>query len=224
MTGAAPKTRAPKSAERGGGRLSAPVLYLASKSSRRQALLRQLGIEFDTLLLREAAGRERDVVEETRDAEPAAHYVERMARTKAQVGWQRMQNRKLAERAVIGADTEVVLDGEVFGKPRNADDATRMMRRLAGRTHQVLTAVALRHRDGTDVEVSVSRVTLRRLGAAELERYVASGEPFDKAGGYAVQGLAAAFISRLEGSYSGVVGLPLYETSSLLVRAGMPVL
>ncbi|HTL75684.1 MAG TPA: Maf family protein [Casimicrobiaceae bacterium] len=204
--------------------MSAPVLYLASKSPRRQALLRQLGIEFDTLLLREAAGRERDVVEETRDAEPAAHYVERMARTKAQVGWQRMQNRKLAERAVLGADTEVVLDGEVFGKPRNADDATRMMRRLAGRTHQVLTAVALRHRDGTDVEVSVSRVTLRRLGAAELERYVASGEPFDKAGGYAVQGLAAAFISRLEGSYSGVVGLPLYETSSLLVRAGMPVL
>jgi len=204
--------------------LSAPVLYLASKSPRRQALLRQLGIEFDTLLLREAAGRERDVVEETRDAEPAAHYVERMARTKAQVGWQRMQNRKLAERAVLGADTEVVLDGEVFGKPRNADDATRMMRRLAGRTHQVLTAVALRHHDGTDVEVSVSRVTLRRLGAAELERYVATGEPFDKAGGYAVQGLAAAFISRLEGSYSGVVGLPLYETSSLLVRAGMPVL
>jgi len=204
--------------------LSAPVLYLASKSPRRQALLRQLGIEFDTLLLREAAGRERDVVEETRDAEPAAHYVERMARTKAQVGWQRMQNRKLAERAVLGADTEVVLDGEVFGKPRNADDATRMMRRLAGRTHQVLTAVALRHHDGTDVEVSVSRVTLRRLGAAELERYVATGEPFDKAGGYAVQGLAAAFISRLEGSYSGVVGLPLYETSSLLVRAGMPIL
>jgi septum formation protein len=204
--------------------LSAPVLYLASKSPRRLALLRQLGIEFDTLLLREAAGRERDVVEETRDAEPAAHYVERMARTKAQVGWQRMENRKLAERPVLGADTEVVLDGEVFGKPRNANDAARMIRRLAGRTHQVLTAVALRHRDGTEVEVSVSRVTLRRLGAAELERYVASGEPFDKAGGYAVQGLAAAFISRLEGSYSGVVGLPLYETSSLLSRAGMAVL
>jgi septum formation protein len=88
----------------------------------------------------------------------------------------------------------------------------------------VLTAVALRHRDGTEVEVSVSRVTLRLLGAAELERYVASGEPFDKAGGYAVQGRAAAFISRLEGSYSGVVGLPLYETSSLLARAGLAVL
>ena len=204
--------------------MSAPVLYLASKSPRRQALLHQLGIEFDMLLLREAAGRERDIVEAARDAEPASHYVERMARTKAQVGFLRMQNRKLAERPVLGADTEVVLDGEVFGKPRNAEDAARMIKRLSGRSHQVLTAVALRHRHGTDVEVSVSRVTLRRLGAAEVERYVATGEPFDKAGGYAVQGLAAAFISRLEGSYSGVVGLPLYETSSLLARAGMAVL
>jgi len=204
--------------------MSAPVLYLASRSPRRQALLRQLDIEFEPLLLREAAGRERDVVEESLDAEPAPHYVERMARTKAQVGWRRMHERGLAERAVLGADTEVVLDGEVFGKPRDADDALRMVKRLAGRTHQVLTAVALRHRERTDVEVSTSRVTLRRLGAAEIDRYVASGEPFDKAGGYAVQGLAAAFISRLEGSYSGVVGLPLYETAALLARIGMPVL
>ena len=204
--------------------MSAPVLYLASKSPRRQSLLHQLGIEFETLLLREAAGRARDIVEEALDAEPPPHYVERMARTKAQVGWQRMQNRKLAERPVLGADTEVVLDGELFGKPRNAEDATRMLKRLAGRTHQVLTAVALRHGDSTEVEVSVSRITLRRLGALEIERYVASGEPFDKAGGYAVQGLAAAFISRLEGSYSGVVGLPLYETSALLSRAGKPIL
>lgn len=204
--------------------MSAPVLYLASRSPRRQALLRQLDIEFEPLLLREALGRERDVVEETLDAEPAPHYVERMARTKAQVGWQRMQNRKLAERPVLGADTEVVLDGDVFGKPANADEATRMIRRLSGRTHQVLTAVALRFRDRTEVEVSISRVTLRRLGAAEIDRYVAAGEPFDKAGGYAVQGLAAAFISRLEGSYTGVVGLPLYETAALLARIGMPVL
>jgi len=204
--------------------MSAPVLYLASRSPRRQALLRQLDIEFEPLLLREALGRERDVVEETLDAEPAPHYVERMARTKAQVGWQRMQNRKLAERPVLGADTEVVLDGDVFGKPANADEATRMIRRLSGRTHQVLTAVALRFRDRTEVEVSISLVTLRRLGAAEIDRYVAAGEPFDKAGGYAVQGLAAAFVSRLEGSYSGVVGLPLYETAALLARAGMPVL
>jgi septum formation protein len=204
--------------------MSAPVLYLASRSPRRQALLRQLDIEFEPLLLREAAGRARDVVETALDGEPAPHYVERMARTKAQVGWQRMQERKLAERAVLGADTEVVLDGRVFGKPRNADEAMQMMRRLSGRTHQVLTAVALRYRELSEVEVSVSRVTLRRLGGAEIDRYVASGEPFDKAGGYAVQGRAAAFISRLEGSYTGVVGLPLYETAALLARAGMPVL
>jgi septum formation protein len=196
--------------------MSAPLLYLASKSPRRQALLRQLGIEFETLLLREAIGRDRDVVEEARDAEPASHYVERIARTKAQVGWQRMQNRKLAERPVLGADTEVLLDGEVFGKPRDADDAIRMMKRLSGRTHQVLTAVAIRFRDVTEVDLSVSKVTLRRLAAAEIERY--------KAGGYAVQGRAAGFIARIEGSYTGIVGLPLCETATLLARIGCPVL
>lgn len=204
--------------------MSAPLLYLVSRSPRRQALLRQLDVEFETLLLREAVGRARDVVEEALDAEPPQHYVERMARTKAQVGWQRMQNRRLAERPVIGADTEVVLDGEVFGKPRDADDAIRMIKRLSGRTHQVLTAVALRFRDQTDVEVSLSKVTLRRLTAGEIDRYVASGEPLDKAGAYAIQGRAAAFISRVEGSYTGVVGLPLCETATLLTRIGVAVL
>lgn len=204
--------------------MSAPVLYLASKSPRRQQLLRQLDVEFEALLLREANGRDRDVLEVALDAEPASHYVERMARTKAQVGWQRMQNRKLAERPVLGADTEVVLDGEVFGKPHDADDAARMIKRLAGRTHQVMTAVALRCGERTEVEVSISRVTLRRLGAAEIERYVATGEPFDKAGAYGMQGRAAAFVSRLEGSYSGVVGLPLYETAAVLARIGVCVL
>ncbi len=204
--------------------MSAPRVYIASRSLRRHALLRQLDVEFEPLILREAAGRARDVVEETLDAEPAAHYVERMARTKAQVGWLRMQNRKLAERPMLGADTEVVLDGQVFGKPRDADDATRMIRELSGRTHQVLSAVALRWHDQTEVEISVSKVTLRRLGAAEIERYVATGEPLDKAGGYAIQGRAAAFISRLEGSYSGVVGLPLAETAALLAHAGVAVL
>ena len=204
--------------------MSAPLLYIASKSPRRQALLRQLDIEFETLLLREALGRDRDVVEQAHDAEPALHYVERIARTKAQVGWQRMQNRKLAERPVLSADTEVVLDGEVFGKPRDADDAVRMLKRLSGRTHQVLTAVAVRFRDAIEVDVSTSKVTLRRLAAAEIERYAATGEPLDKAGGYAVQGRAAAFVARIEGSYSGIVGLPLCETATLLGRVGCTVL
>ena len=204
--------------------MSAPLLYLASKSPRRQSLLRQLDIEFESLLLREAIGRDRDVVEQVQDAEPPQHYVERIARTKAQVGWQRMQNRKLAERPVLGADTEVVLDGEVFGKPRDAADAARMLRRLSGRTHQVLTAVAIRFRDATEVDLCTSKVTLRRLGAAEIDRYAATGEPLDKAGAYAVQGRAAAFIARVEGSYSGIVGLPLCETATLLARVGFPVL
>ena len=204
--------------------MSAPLLYLASKSPRRQALLRQLDVEFETLLLREAVGRERDVVEVALDEEPAPHYVERIARTKAQVGWQRMQDRKLAERAVLGADTEVVLDGEIFGKPRNANDAVRMLKRLSGRTHQVLTAVAIRYRNAIEVDLSSSRVTLRRLAAAEIERYVQTGEPLDKAGSYALQGRAAAFVARIEGSYSGVVGLPLCETATLLARVGVHVL
>ena len=204
--------------------MSAPLLYLASKSPRRQSLLAQLGIEFETLLLREAVGRERDVVEVALDEEPAPHYVERIARTKAQVGWQRMQDRKLAERAVLGADTEVVLDGEIFGKPRNANDAVRMLKRLSGRTHQVLTAVAIRYRNAIEVDLSSSRVTLRRIAAAEIERYVQTGEPLDKAGSYALQGRAAAFVARIEGSYSGVVGLPLCETATLLARVGVHVL
>jgi septum formation protein len=201
-----------------------PLLYLASRSPRRAELLRQLDVPFETLLLREASGRDRDVHEEALDAEPPAHYVERMARTKAQVGWQRMQNRQLAMHPVLGADTEVVLGARIFGKPRDARDAAAMLRQLSGRTHDVLTAVAVRWQDRTDVEVSVSRVALRKLTAAEIERYVATGEPLDKAGGYAIQGRAAAFVTRLEGSYSGVMGLPLAETATLLARAGAPVL
>jgi septum formation protein len=201
-----------------------PLLYLASRSPRRAELLRQLDVPFATLLLREAAGRDRDVLEEALDAEPPGHYVERIARTKAQVGWQRMQNRKLVPHPVLGADTEVVLNARIFGKPRDAHDAAAMLRELAGRTHEVLTAVALRWQERTDVEVCVSRVTLRKLSATEIERYVATGEPLDKAGGYAIQGRAAAFVTRLEGSYSGVMGLPLAETATLLARAGSPVL
>ncbi|HEY1325825.1 MAG TPA: Maf family protein [Casimicrobiaceae bacterium] len=199
-----------------------PLLYLASRSPRRAELLRQIGVPFDTLLLREASGRDRDVLEEALDAEPPGHYVERMARTKAQVGSQRMQNRKLAALPVLGADTEVVLGHAIFGKPRDDEDAVTMLERLSGRTHEVMTAVALRCDDRTDVEVLVSRVTLRKLSRAEIERYVATGEPRDKAGAYAIQGRAAAFITRLEGSYSGVMGLPLAETAALLARAGVP--
>jgi septum formation protein len=204
--------------------MTTPQIHLASKSPRRQQLLRQLGVDFDVLRLREAPGRDRDIVEGARDAEPALHYVERMARTKVGAGWQRMHQRKLPERPVLSADTEVVLNGAIFGKPKDADDAKRMLSTLSGQTHQVLTAVAVRWHDRTEFELSVSNVAFRHLTPEEIDHYVATGEPDDKAGAYAIQGKAAAFITRIDGSFSGVVGLPLAETAELLARVGMPVL
>ena len=203
---------------------TAPLVYLASRSTRRQDLLRQLGIRFEELRFREAPGRPPDVVEGARDAEPPHHYVERIARTKATVGWLQVQRRMLSEHPVLAADTEVALDGIIFGKPGDAAEAIRMLGRLSGRTHQVITAVALRWQEELVVEIAQTEVTFRTLGAPEIERYVATGEPFDKAGGYAIQGRAAAFASRIEGSYSGVMGLPLYETAELLARIDFPVL
>jgi len=199
-------------------------IYLASRSPRRQELLRQIGVEFEELRLRAAPGRHRDVVEEALDGEPALHYVERIARAKATTGWNRMLERKLVARPVLGADTEVVQDGVIFGKPPDIDAARAMLAKLSGRTHEVATAVAVRFNDVTEVAVSVSLVTMRKLNSREIERYLQSGEPFDKAGGYAIQGRAAAFITRLEGSYSGVMGLPLAETADLLARIGRGVL
>jgi septum formation protein len=204
--------------------MSAPAVYLASKSPRREELLRQLGVEFASLRLRESTERERDIVEGARDAEPALHYVERIARTKATVGWHRMVQRGLPPRPVLGADTEVVLDDRIFGKPKDAGDAARMLTLLSGRTHQVLTAVALCWEGNTVAEISTSSVTFRTIEHNEIERYVASGEPSGKAGGYAIQGRAATFVRRIDGSHSGIMGLPLYETATALAGIGFPVL
>jgi septum formation protein len=201
-----------------------PKVYLASRSPRRHELLRQLGIAFQEFRLREAAGRERDVDETPREGERPAEYMQRIARTKAAVAWHRMGQRRMPPLPMLGADTEVVLDGAVFGKPSDAADAVRMLTLLAGRTHEVLSAVAVRSESGIAVALSSSAVTFRALAPEEIARYVATGEPFDKAGGYAIQGRAAAFVARLEGSYSGVMGLPLFETADLLARAGVAVL
>ena len=200
-----------------------PTIWLASRSPRRQELLAQIGVEFDVLRLREASGRTPDVLEVAHDSEPALHYLERIARTKANVGWQSMLARGLEPRPVLGADTEVILDGEVFGKPADERAAKAMLARLSGRTHEVVTAVALRWQDDTHFAMSTSKVTLSPLTKSAIAAYVASGEPFDKAGGYGIQGRAAAFVTRLDGSYSGVMGLPLAETAALLARAGFPV-
>jgi septum formation protein len=201
-----------------------PSVYLASKSPRRQELLRQLGVEFSELLLREAPGRRRDIVEAPRKDEPPLEYVKRVARTKASLGWHRMQRRELPPKPVLGADTEVVLDGTAVGKPVDAEAAVAMLAALSGRTHDVITAVAVRWQTQLALAVSASQVTFRAIPKDEIERYVAIGESLDKAGGYGIQGKAAAFVQHLEGSYSGVMGLPLFETAELLARLGFPVL
>jgi septum formation protein len=199
-------------------------IYLASRSPRRQDLLRQLGVAFDELLMREAPGRDPDVVEGARDGESAPDYVRRIARTKANVGWERMTDRGLPPRPVLAADTEVVLDGYIFGKPADGPHALEMLERLSGRTHLVLTAIALRWEREFVILLSNSNVTMRELSADEMARYIATDEPVGKAGAYAVQGRAAAFITRIEGSYSGVMGMPLAETANALGKIGRPVL
>jgi septum formation protein len=201
-----------------------PSVYLASKSSRRHELLRQLAVDFTELMMREASGRRRDIVETPRKDESPLDYVKRIARTKAAVGWHQMGRRGLAPKPVLAADTEVVLDDAVFGKPKDAADAIEMLRRLSGQRHEVITAVAIRWNTQIMLAVSSSRVSFRVLDKDEIQRYVATSEPFDKAGAYAIQGRGAAFISHLEGSYSGVMGLPLFETAEILAKIGFQVL
>ena len=189
------------------------VICLASRSPRRRELLHQIGVDFDVIDV--------DVDEQRGPQESAEAFVARVALDKARAG--RSALPAGSPMPVLGADTAVVIDDEVLGKPRDGADAARMLSLLSGRTHRVLTAVALVAGRET-VCVSTSNVTFRTLGDAECAAYWASGEPADKAGAYAIQGLAAVFISRLEGSYSGVMGLPLYETATLLQESGITVI
>ena len=196
-------------------------LYLASRSPRRRELLAGLGFRFEVV---DAA-----IDESRRDGETPARYVERMAREKALTGLGAVERRGTgASGLVLGADTIVVVDGEVLGKPRDGAEVLAHLERLSGRDHLVLSAVALAARAVGEpvvgVRMSRNRVWFRHLSAAEREAYRATGEPADKAGSYAIQGLAAAFVTRLEGSWSAVVGLPLHETANLLARAGVPFL
>lgn len=188
-------------------------LRLASRSPRRQQLLAQLGVAFEVLDV--------EVDERWDGEEPARLHVPRLALEKARAGVACLPGSPRPP--VLAADTAVVLDDEVLGKAEDAQGARRMLERLSSRAHQVYTAVALDPGDGRPARValSVSTVCMAPLSPAELGHYLASGEPLGKAGGYAIQGLAAAFIARLEGSYSGVMGLPLYETAALLREAGL---
>lgn len=193
-------------------------IYLASRSPRRCELLRQIGIAFEALLLREDLRRGADVDEAPAPGESPAAYVSRVARVKAQAGWRGIASRRLPLHPVLAADTIVVLDGAIIGKPADVRGAQHLLRRLSGRTHQVMTAVAVARAARVETALSTSAVEFRELADGEVRRYVALGEPLDKAGAYAIQGRAAVFVRAISGSYSGIMGLPLFETAELLGR------
>jgi septum formation protein len=192
--------------------MAAPI-FLASASPRRSELLRQIGVAHEV--------RPVDVDEAVRPGEAPPAYVLRLAEAKAAALWAGLEAGE--RRPVLAADTTVALEGEIFGKPADPAEARAMLSRLAGRTHEVHTAVALRHAGGAVARVSTSSVSLRSLAPEELDWYCRSGEPADKAGGYAVQGRAAIFIRHIAGSYSGVMGLPLCETWELLAPVLGPI-
>jgi septum formation protein len=197
-------------------------IYLASRSPRRRDLLKQIGVPFELLLLREDLRRGVDVDETPMPDESAGVYVLRIARLKAEMAVRQIAYRNLPQKPVLAADTTVVFDGEIIGKPDDAEHAARMLRTLSGREHQVLTAVAIALREQIETQISVSSVWFRELSDTDVRRYCASGEPLDKAGAYAIQGRAGAFVTRITGSYSGIMGLPLAETVELLQKFNVP--
>jgi len=195
-------------------------VYLASRSPRRRELLRQIGVAYEVLLLRERPSRVSDVDESIHPDETPEDYVQRVCGAKAATGWLCVEQRRLRRHPVLAADTVVCLEDRIFGKPRDREEAAHMLAALSGREHRVLTAVALQWGPRMDRALSESFVTMRALSRAEIAAYLDSGEAMDKAGAYAIQGKAAAFIAALRGSYSGVMGLPLFETATLIERLG----
>ncbi len=189
--------------------MPAKFIYLASASPRRRELLAQIGVPFRVV--------EADVDESPRAAEPPEGYVRRLAEHKAEAVWA-----STGDAPVLGADTTVEIDGRILGKPADEPDGIAMLALLSGRTHRVFTAVAIRSNAGTRSQLSRSEVSFRPIGEAERRAYWRTGEPRGKAGGYAIQGYAAVFVEDLRGSYSGVVGLPLFETAALLTATGVP--
>lgn len=188
-----------------------PDIYLASTSPRRRELLARIGVHFEALRI--------DVVEDVLPDEAPETYVLRLALAKARAGRAALEHRPA--RPVLGADTCIAVDGMILGKPRDRGHGLAMLARLSGREHRVLSAVAVAGEGGEATRLSVSHVHFRDIDPAEAERYWATGEPADKAGGYAIQGLGALFVRHLEGSYSGVMGLPLFETAELLTDFGI---
>ena len=198
-------------------------IYLASQSPRRSQLLNQIGVPH-RLLVPNVPG---DVAEDTEalevvlPGEPPATYVERVTALKLDAAVQRLARRSLPAAPILCSDTTVTFEDHIFGKPLDADDARRMLARLSGRVHRVLTAVAVQAGAQRFAALSVSHVSFAELDATGLDAYVATGEPLGKAGAYGIQGAAAAFIAHMSGSYSGIMGLPLFETAQLLRQAGL---
>ncbi len=193
-------------------------VYLASKSPRRQELLRQIGVRFDLLLPDDDENAE--ALEALRAGESPTRYVQRVTLAKAEAARQRLARRALVPAPIVVSDTTVAVGGQILGKPVDAADAARLLRLLSGRTHRVLSAVAVVRGQRIESALNVSRVAFARLSPAWIDAYVAGGEPMDKAGAYAIQGDAARHVRRIDGSHSGIMGLPLYETSRLLRGAG----
>jgi len=203
---------------------SVQKIYLASKSPRRRELLRQIGVTFELMLLREQTPRGPDVTEFVLPGEHAVDYVARVTLEKAACAQQMMLSRKLIAYPILTADTTVVLDDQILGKPTSPAEAFAMLSALSGRTHQVLTSVAVQHGDQSWQVTQSSDVVFSNLTPQTIQAYCATLEPYDKAGAYGIQGLAATFIAHIAGSYTGIMGLPLFETAQLLQQAGLRIL
>ena len=192
-------------------------IYLASQSPRRRELLGQIGVRYELLLPVDAEAAE--ALEAERAGESPQDYVVRVCQAKAEAAVARLNEGGLIAAPILTADTTVTIDGAILGKPADAAHAAEMLARLAGREHEVLTAIAVGSATGVQAALSISRVWFAPMTDAQIESYVASGEPFGKAGAYGIQGRAAGFVERMEGSYSGIMGLPLFETAKLLRAA-----
>ncbi len=199
-----------------------PRIYLASRSPRRRELLTQIGVRFDLLMFRGGTREDQEVSEDCLPGESPEAYVVRVARAKARFGADLLKRRPLVQHPVLAADTTLDVDGEVIAKPRDTAHAEAILARLSGRGHRVLTAVALARGDRLEHRLSISEVRFRSLAADEIRRYVQTGDPMDKAGAYGIQGRAAIFVESINGSHSGIVGLPLCETALLLREFGYP--
>ncbi|ADE12976.1 Maf family protein [Sideroxydans lithotrophicus] len=197
-------------------------IYLASQSPRRRELLKQIGVHYEVLLLRNDPRRDVHVDETPHDGEDPEDYVQRICRAKALAGWKTLGLRELPLSPVLAADTTVTLGGHIIGKPDDNLHAAEILRMLSGTQHQVLTAVAMVFGERLEMRLSATTITFDTLSEERIHRYLLTGEAHDKAGAYGIQGHAGAFVKHIDGSYTGVMGLPLYETVELLKLFGYP--